>query len=90
MKKLVFILSLLTISAYSYAQTFSFGPKACINVSNYSGGNINSDAKVGYHLGGALNFGFGQVFLFSPRYFFQPKGPKVKMPEARRFLELTI
>lgn len=59
MKKLVFIMSLLTISAYSYAQTFSFGPKVGINISNYSGGDINSDAKAGYHLGGALNFGFG-------------------------------
>lgn len=78
MKKLSIIVILFTVSTISFGQTFSFGPKAGINVSNYSGGDINSDAKVGYHLGGLLNFGFGELFSVQPEVLFSTQGAKVE------------
>jgi len=72
-------LVLFTFSTFSFAQTFSFGPKAGINVSNYSGGDINSDAKVGYHLSGMLNFGFGESFSIQPEVLFSTQGAKVSV-----------
>ncbi|WP_188929505.1 porin family protein [Dyadobacter endophyticus] len=78
MKKLsiTFILCAMTIT--SFAQTFGFGPKAGVNVSNYQGGNIQTEAKLGYHFGGMLNFGFGNVFSIQPEVLFSTLGAKVE------------
>ncbi|WP_149242855.1 porin family protein [Dyadobacter sp. 32] len=78
MKKLFFTVLMVTLSTFAMAQTFSFGPKAGINISNYSGGDINSDAKVGYHIGGLLNFGFGEIFSIQPEVLFSTQGAKVE------------
>ncbi|NIJ52599.1 outer membrane beta-barrel protein [Dyadobacter arcticus] len=78
MKKILFTAVLLTLGTISFAQTFSFGSKAGINVSNYSGGEINLDAKMGYHLGGLLNFGFGEIFSIQPEVFFSTQGAKIE------------
>lgn len=78
MKKLSFTVLMVTLSTFAMAQTFSFGPKAGINISNYSGGDINSDAKVGYHIGGLLNFGFGEIFSIQPEVLFSTQGAKVE------------
>lgn len=78
MKKLSIILILCAVSSASLAQTFGFGPKAGVNLSNYRGGNIETDAKVGYHLGGLLNFGFGNVFSIQPEVLFSTIGAKVE------------
>lgn len=78
MKKLsiTFILCAMTIT--SFAQTFGFGPKAGVNLSNYQGGNIQTEAKLGYHFGGMLNFGFGNVFSIQPEVLFSTLGAKVE------------
>jgi hypothetical protein len=89
MKKLLFITLLFTLSTYSFAQTFSFGPKAGINVSNYSGGDINSDAKVGYHLGGILNFGFGEIFSIQPEVLFSTQGAKVESAGSKKEFKIN-
>lgn len=78
MKKLSFTVLMVTLSTFAMAQTVSFGPKAGINISNYSGGDINSDAKVGYHIGGLLNFGFGEIFSIQPEVLFSTQGAKVE------------
>lgn len=62
----------------SFAQTFGFGPKAGVNLSNYQGGNIQTEAKAGYHFGGMLNFGFGNVFSIQPEVLFSTLGAKVE------------
>jgi len=77
MKKLSMIALMLFVSTFSFSQSFSFGPKAGINISNYTGGNIDSEALVGYHLGGMLNFGFGNVFSLQPEVLFSTQGAKV-------------
>jgi hypothetical protein len=77
MKKLAVTLMFVAISTFSMAQSFSFGPKAGINLSNYTGGNIESDAKVGFHVGGLLNFGIGNHFSIQPEVLFSTQGAKV-------------
>ncbi|TLV03721.1 porin family protein [Dyadobacter luticola] len=77
MKKLLFAIALFFSVQTAFAQSFSFGPKAGLNISNYTGGNIESDALVGYHLGGMLNFGLGRVFSIQPEVLFSTQGAKV-------------
>jgi hypothetical protein len=49
MKKLSLTLMMLcAVTTFTFAQSFSFGPKVGVNVSNYTGGNIESDALVGF------------------------------------------
>lgn len=77
MKKLAITIMFAAISSFAMAQSFSFGPKAGLNISNYTGGNIESDARVGYHLGGLLNFGIGNHFSIQPEVLFSTIGAKV-------------
>ncbi|WP_031529754.1 porin family protein [Dyadobacter crusticola] len=83
MKKLVFIFFLAAVSPSAFSQSFSLGPKAGLNLSNYAGGNIDADALFGYHLGGVLNYGFGDVFSIQPEVLFSTQGAKVRN-EGRR------
>jgi hypothetical protein len=78
MRKLILAFSLLLAAQVSFAQKFSLGPKAGLNISNYTGGNIESDALVGYHLGGVLSYGFGNVFYLQPEVLFSTQGAKVQ------------
>ncbi|NIJ52752.1 porin family protein [Dyadobacter arcticus] len=77
MKKLLFAVALFFSVQAASAQTFSIGPKAGLNISNYTGGDIESDALVGYHLGGVLNYGFGKAFSIQPEVLFSTQGAKV-------------
>ena len=61
-----------------FSQSFSFGPKAGLNISNYTGANFKSDALVGAHLGGLLNFGIGNVFSIQPEVLFSSQGAKIE------------
>lgn len=78
MKKLLVAFVLFVSVHFAQAQKFSIGPKAGLNISNYTGGNIESDALVGYHLGGMLNYGFGNVFSIQPEVLFSTQGAKVE------------
>lgn len=78
MKKLSLTLMMLcAVTTFTFAQSFSFGPKVGVNVSNYTGGNIESDALVGFHLGGILQFGIGQHFAIQPEVLFSTQGAKL-------------
>lgn len=74
---LAMLFAVVAVSGAS-AQSFKFGPKAGLNVSNYTGGNIDSEALVGFHLGGLLNFGIGNVFSIQPEVLFSTQGAKIK------------
>jgi hypothetical protein len=77
MKKYSLYLLMLTLASSANAQSFGFGPKAGMNITNYTGGNIKSDALFSYHLGGLLNFGIGKVFSIQPEVLFSSQGAKV-------------
>jgi len=78
MKKLTILSLMLLASTAAFSQSFSFGPKAGINLSNYTGGDFDSEALAGYHVGGILNYGFGKVFSIQPEVLFSTQGARVK------------
>lgn len=89
MKKL-FLTSFLALACVSaFSQSFSIGPKAGVNLSNYTGGNIDSEAKFGYHVGGILNFGFGKVFSLQPEVLLSTQGAKVQNDGRRDDFKIT-
>jgi len=77
MKKISLAILFIAFSTCAFSQSFSFGPKVGLNVSNYTGGNIESDALVGFHLGGLLNFGIGKNFSIQPEVLFSTQGAKI-------------
>ncbi|TDE08710.1 porin family protein [Dyadobacter psychrotolerans] len=89
MKNLSIVITLLLISTFSFAQSFSIGPKAGLNISNYTGGNIESDALVGYHIGGVLNYGFGDHFSIQPEVLFSTQGAKVTNNGAKSDFKIS-
>lgn len=89
MKKLLLSICLITISTCTFAQTFSIGPKAGINISNYTSGDIDSDPLVGYHIGGLLNFGFGKNFSIQPEVLFSTQGAKLQRPAGQQNFKIS-
>ena len=89
MKKLVFVLLLIAVSSAAQAQSFSIGPKAGLNLSNYTGGDIKSKSRVGYHVGGLLNFGFGSVFSIQPEVLFSTQGAKIENNGFRQEFKIS-
>ncbi|MGG7665482.1 porin family protein [Dyadobacter sp. BHUBP1] len=85
MRKISLLVLLSVFSSAAFAQSFSIGPKAGINISNYTGSDIESDALVGFHLGGILNFGIGQVFSIQPEVLFSTQGAKIDNGGKREF-----
>lgn len=77
MKKISLALLFVSITTVAFSQSFSFGPKLGLNVSNYTGGNIDTESLVGFHLGGILNFGIGKNFSIQPEVLFSSQGAKV-------------
>ncbi len=59
------------------AQSFGLGAKGGMNISGYAGGNMQSKALVGYHIGGMLSFGFGRVLSLQPEVLFSTQGAMV-------------
>jgi hypothetical protein len=85
MRKISLLVLLSVFSSAAFAQSFSIGPKAGVNISNYTGSDVESEARVGYHLGGILNFGIGQVFSIQPEVLFSTQGAKFKNAGTQEF-----
>ena len=75
MKKIIFLALLLT-SITAYSQTIQLGVKGGVNISNYTGGNMETDALVGFHLGGFINFLAGDNFSIQPEVLFSSQGAR--------------
>jgi len=67
---------LLFVGSTTYAQKFQIGLKAGMNVSNYTGGNLDSKALLGFHAGGTFNFLLGKNFSIAPEVLFSTQGAK--------------
>jgi outer membrane protein with beta-barrel domain len=77
MKKMLFFAAMLT-SAATYSQGFQLGVKGGVNVSNYTGGDIENSAIVGFHAGATFGFLLGEHFALQPEVLFSAQGAKVK------------
>jgi hypothetical protein len=84
------IVCLMTIS--SFAQV-SVGAKAGLNVSNLSGikdlEGFESNALVGFHLGGFVTFNLGRNFAIQPELLFSTQGAKVDVVGEEENLKLN-
>jgi hypothetical protein len=88
MKKIIIIPFILFACGIVSAQSFEFGPKAGVNISNFSGANYNSNTLIGVHLGGFLSFGLGKTFAIQPEVMFSTQGSKIDdglFPENKEF-----
>ncbi len=77
------------LSTCTYSQSLSFGPKAGVNLSNYSGGTINSNIKAGFHFGSVVNFGFGKIFSIQPEILFSMQGAKVESSGSKKDFKIN-
>jgi hypothetical protein len=97
MKKISLLLIFVVILACSaYAQGVSGGLKAGLNVANQKFTNIpgvNTDARVGYHVGGFLSCMFSEAFGVQPELLFNSVGSKINSGGtsiALRYSYLTL
>ncbi len=77
MKKVIIIPFVLLLGGFVSAQTFQFGPKAGVNISNFTSGNYQNNTLVGFHLGGFLSFALGKSFAIQPEVLFSTQGAKI-------------
>jgi len=66
MKKILISLCLVSFVLTASAQKFSAGLKGGVNISNFTGGNfddLDKKALLGFHAGGFLSFGIGNIYL---------------------------
>ena len=77
MKKGIVILGMLLTGGIVSAQTFQFGPKAGVNISNFSNGvGSESNTLVGFHVGGFVSFQLGKSLAIQPEVIFSTQGAK--------------
>lgn len=75
MKKLLFFAFVLASTA-GFGQGFQLGVKAGANVSNYTGGDIENKAIVGFVGGATFGFLLGDHFAIQPEVLFSAQGAK--------------
>lgn len=78
MKRVLLAVLVVCSSATGFAQSFQIGVKGGVNFSNYTGGDFDTDGIVGFHVGGLMNFKFGQHFSIQPEVLFSSQGAKIK------------
>jgi hypothetical protein len=77
MKTLLFAVSMLA-SAAAFSQDFQFGVKGGVNISNYTGGDFENSAIVGFHGGVIVGLMLGDHFSIQPEALFSAQGAKIK------------
>lgn len=77
MKKSLLLVVFALIASTSFAQ-LTWNVKAGMNVSNYWGDDPDTNAKVGFKMGGGLEYAFTDIFSIQPSLFVSTKGAKGK------------
>ena len=77
MKKVIILPVVLFICGIVSAQTFQFGPKAGVNIANFSNGDYTNNTRVGFHLGGFVSLAAGKTFAIQPEVLFSTQGTKI-------------
>jgi len=88
MKKI--ILSLFAVAALGLsanAQEVKFGPKAGINIANLNGGDIDTDMKIGFHVGAFAEILFTDKFALQPELLYSAQGAKASEGDVKTNLD---
>jgi len=88
MKKIILLL-MLSFPAVIYAQNFQVGVKGGMNASNFTGGDLDTKALIGFHVGGILSFGLGDYFALQPEVLFSSQGARYDMAGEKENLTLS-
>lgn len=72
-RNLVFVLFAL-VSVVGFSQV-SWNAKVGMNISNYTG-DFDMNAKVGFKIGGGMEYGFNEIWSLQPSLFVSSKGVK--------------
>ncbi|NDV83674.1 porin family protein [Bacteroides sp. 51] len=75
MKRSLLLITLAMIATVSFAQ-LTWNVKGGMTVSNYWGDDPDTDAKIGYRIGGGLEYAFTDIFSLQPSLFIASKGAK--------------
>src|SRR5690606_16858190 len=78
MKKVVFSLFALAAMGLSAnaQQVVKFGPKAGVNFANLNGSDVDTDMKVGFHVGAFAEIFFTDKFALQPELLYSTQGAK--------------
>jgi hypothetical protein len=77
MKTLLFFVAIFASGA-AFSQEFQLGVKAGVNISNYTGGDLENSALVGFHGGVIVGLMLGDHFSIQPEALFSAQGAKIK------------
>ncbi len=75
MKKVCLLILFATISSFSFAQV-TWNVKGGMNISNWNGDDLDSNAKVGYKIGGGMEYAFDKMWSLQTSLFLSSKGVK--------------
>lgn len=77
MKKVFLVVCLAMFSIASFAQIGGWNVKSGLNISTITK-EANSDAKVGFKIGGGMEYAFCESFAVQPSIFLSTKGAKLQ------------
>ena len=81
-KLLIAAIAVFGIAFNSYAQEFSFGPKAGVNFATLSGDGDDISMKTGFHVGGAALFKFNEKMGVQAELLYSAQGAKSEYSET--------
>lgn len=92
MKKII-LASLILFTTVSFAQEIKYGAKAGINVSNLRGDYPDeideNKSKIGFHIGGFLEYSINDKFSIQPELLFSSQGGNSEIKESYEYNGVT-
>ncbi|WP_412559780.1 porin family protein [Winogradskyella sp. MIT101101] len=80
MKKLLFAIAFTAIgfTQHTNAQDVTFGAKAGLNVSNFSGGDADRNSLIGFHVGAVSEISLSERFSLQPELLYSRQGSEAQ------------
>lgn len=92
MRKIITLAVIAMVATTSFAQ-ISWNAKVGMNISSYMDNNMDLGAKVGYRIGGGMEYSLTEIFSIQPSLFLSSKGAKnsdLRLTVNQVYLELPV
>lgn len=89
MKKSILFVLLALVSMAGFSQ-ITWNAKVGMNISNYTGDDVDMSAKVGVKLGFGMDYAFNKTWSLQPSLFFSQKGAKTSVTILNNSVEQTV